>query len=222
MADAVFDLAKAARWKLKSVLRTRKYMTAIQLIDVYKSQILSYIEYHTPAIYHACASALQSLDSVQDSVLAAVGMNELEALLVANLAPLNVRRDVALLGVIHRTVLGRGPLHFRQFIQREYDNEGNRGKHRLQIREYRDGDVSDYVFPGSRPADYIQHSMLGLTAVYNRLPASVVESCACVSSFQSTLQELVKTRALCHQSSDWKWTFSPRIPLHRHPLLTLQ
>ena len=148
-------------------------------------------------------------------------MNELEVLLVDNLAPLSVRRDIALLGVIHRTVLGRGPSHFKKFVKARHDDGKENGRHRLQICEYCDGDVSDYIFPGSRPADYIQHSMLGLTAVYNRLPADIVDGCASVSSFQSALQELVKTRALRYQCPDWKWTLSPRIPFHRHPLIGL-
>ena len=221
MADAVLDLAKETRWKLKSVLRTKKYTTSIQLIDVYKSQILSFVECRTPAIYHACASALQTLDSVQDSFLSVTGMSDLEALLVANLAPVCVRRDIALLGVIHRTVLGRGPAHFRKFIRRCHNKGDENGKHRLQLHEFRNGDASDYFLPGSRPADYIQHSMLGLVAIYNILPAEVVEGCACVPSFQGALQDLVKVRAFQYHCPDWKWTLSPRIPLHRHPLLTM-
>ena len=92
-------------------------MSSIQLVDVCKSQILSFVEYRTPAIYHVCASDLQVRDSVQDSLLAAAGMNELEALLVVSLAPLCVRRDIALRGVIYRAVLGRGPEHFQHFVK---------------------------------------------------------------------------------------------------------
>ena len=98
--------------------------------------------------------------------------------------------------------------------------DDDKRRHGLQIHEDREGDATDYMFPGSRPADYNQHSMLGLMAVYNRLPAEVVEGCSCVSSFQKMLQELVKARALKHQCTDWKWTLSPRIPLFRHPLLS--
>ena len=122
MTDSVLSLAKNARWKLKLILRTSKYMTGVRLTDVYKSQILSFVEYRTPAIYHVCDSALQTLDAVQDSLLAAAGMDELEALFVVNLAPLCVRRDIALLGVIHRAVLGQGLGHFNRFIvKREAD-----------------------------------------------------------------------------------------------------
>jgi len=218
MTDTVHSLAKDARWKLKAVLRTSKYMSGIQLIDVYKSQILSFVEYRTPAIYHACDSALQTLDSVQDSLVSASGMNELEALYVANLAPLCVRRDIALLGVIHRAVLGRGPDHFGKLIIRS-GTDLERCKHRMQLKEYRDGDASDFALPGSRPAQYIHNSLLGLISIYNMLPADIVEQSSSVPTFQAKLQALVKTRAL--SSTDWKATLSPRVPLHRHPLLNL-
>ena len=220
MTDTVCDLAKDARWKLKAVLRTKRYVTGIQLVDIYKSQILSFVEYRTPAIYHACFTALQTLDSVQETLLAAAGMNELEAMYVVNLAPLSVRRDIALLGVIHRTILGRGPCHFKRFIKRLGSLHAGQ-KHRFQLQEYGDGDASDYALPNSSPAAYIQNSMLGLIAIYNRLPAQVVEGCGCVPSFQRALQDIVKARALVHQCTDWKFTFSPRIPLHRHPVLSL-
>jgi len=217
MTDTVHSLAKDARWKLKAVLRTRKYMTGTQLIDVYKSQILSFVEYRTPAIYHVCNSALQTLDAVQDSMLRAIGMNDLEALYVANLAPLCVRRDIALLGVIHRAVLGLGPSHFNKFIVRR-GTDSERWKHSMQLKEYREGHASDFALPGSRPADYIHnYSLFGLLSIYNRLPADIVEQSNSVAIFQSKLQTLVKSRAI--NSADWKETLSPRVPLHRHPLL---
>ena len=79
--------------------------------------MLSYIEYRTAAIYHACSTSLAVLESVQTKLLEAAGVTELEALLNFRLAPLSARRDMALLGLIHRTVLGKGPLQFKQFFQ---------------------------------------------------------------------------------------------------------
>ena len=38
-----------------------------------------------------------------------------------NLAPLAVRRDIAMLGLIHRAMLGRGPAQFREFFQPDID-----------------------------------------------------------------------------------------------------
>ena len=104
------------RWKFHAILRTRKFNNGEQLVLLYKSQLLSFIEYRTVAIYHACDSALEALDHVQDKLLVAVGASQVEALLAFNLAPLAARRDMALLGLIHRKILDRGPSHFKDLF----------------------------------------------------------------------------------------------------------
>ena len=144
-------------------------------------------------------------------------MTKFEALTEVKLAPLAVRRDIAMLGVIHRTVLGRGPVHFQRFFKADTcaRREG-KGKHRLQLLPLPD-DASDFVLPGSRPANYIRYSAFGLIEVYNRLPAEIVEASPCVASFQKALQQLVIFRADSGYS-DWEQTLSPRIALYRHPL----
>ena len=43
-------------------------------------------------------------------------MSDEDALFVFHLAPLSVRRDIAMLGVVHRTVLGWGPVQFRDTV----------------------------------------------------------------------------------------------------------
>ena len=60
-------------------------------------------------MYHATKDVLSRLDHVQNKFLRDVGVDALTALVEFNLALLAVRRDVAILGVIHRTVLGEGP-----------------------------------------------------------------------------------------------------------------
>ena len=221
MTDTVFDLAKECRWKLKAILRTSRFNTGSQLVLLYKAQLLSFIEYRTPAIYHACKTALSSLDRVQTKLLEAAGMDDIEALNNFSLAPLAPRRDMALLGLIHRTVLGRGPQHFRPFFR--FDNSAfassarNRDRHRFQLVEYTCGHWTDFMFPNSHPADYIKHSMLGLVSDYNILPAEIVEGSGSVSEFQSSLQRLLTERANAGVE-DWVDIFSPRVPWHRHPL----
>ena len=133
------------------------------------------------------------------------------------LAPLSTRRDIAMLGLIHRTVLHRGPVHFKEFFVADASrSKAPESRHKLQLSEL-PAHWTDFALPNSRPADYIQHSALGLIPVYNALPSSIVEGSATVSEFQAALQHLVATRmnAGC---SDWARTYSPRIPLHRHPL----
>ena len=109
----------------------------MELVTLYKSQLLSFIEYRTPAIYHACASALMELDRIQDRLVNAAGFNEAEVLRVCRLAPLTARRDMAMLGLIHRTMLGKGPGPFRAFFQPDYHKRrAGSGRHRLQLCEY--------------------------------------------------------------------------------------
>ena len=116
MAGAVHKLAGEARWKLRALQKSAVYHTDAELVTLYKSRLLGYLEYRTPALYHATDTVLAALDKVQDKLLQVVGCTEVEALLNWNLAPLAMRRDIAMLGLIHRTVTGRGPSHFKKFF----------------------------------------------------------------------------------------------------------
>ena len=216
MDEALSSLVDACRWKRRVLLQSQRHFTGLQLVDLYKAHVLSYIEYRTPAIYHACTSLLAPLDHIQDQILEAAGMTPLQALFVSNLAPLATRRDIAMLGVIHRAVLGKGPHQLHQFFQHAV-HLVRPGKHRLQVQEYSSGDSSDYMFPGSAPAEYISRSALGLTSVYNVLPASIVESSPTVSCFQSKCQALLRERAM-GSCPHWDRLFSPRWAMYLHPL----
>ena len=46
-----------------------------------------------------------------------IGIDEITALVTFHLAPLATRRDIAMLGLIHRTILGKGPSQFNAFFQ---------------------------------------------------------------------------------------------------------
>ena len=176
---------------------------------MYKAQILSYIEYRTAAVYHACSTSLAALESVQIKLLEAAGVTEVEALLNFRLAPLSARRDMALLGLIHRTVLGKGPVQFKRFFQiDEQAVHVDKRQHSLQLKKV-ELHWSDFALPGSRPAAYIQNSMFGLIQVYNTLPPEVVEASPSVSSFQSKLQEILMLRADATEPG-WQYSFSPR------------
>ena len=216
MDDAIHDLVSNCRWKRNMLLRSGKFFCGLQLVDLYKAQLLGFIEYRTPAIYHACCSLLAPLDEIQAQILAAAGMSPAEALMICNLAPLSARRDMAMLGAIHRSVLGYGPSQLHQFFRRTYVPV--RGRHAFQLHEWQDGDVSDYSLPGSAPAQYIARSTLGLAAIYNRLPASIVETSSTVSTFQACLQDLMRQR-ICGGDERWQLLFSPRWALHAHPLV---
>ena len=109
----------------------------------YKTHILPYLEFATPAVYHATATAPEPLDKLQATFLREVGLTPLEALKKYNLAPLETRRDIALLGVVHRTVLGEGPPQFRRWffaaegVSHEYNTRRQeaRRKHGKQLHD---------------------------------------------------------------------------------------
>ena len=66
----------------------------------YKAQLLSYIEYHTPAIYHAACSVLEPVDGVQQRFLRETCVSDEGDLFVFHFAPLSIRRGIAMLSVI--------------------------------------------------------------------------------------------------------------------------
>ena len=214
MTDAVETLVGECRWKLYKILRSQQFFKASEIIGLYKSQILSFIEYRTAAIYHCCTTALLHLDHIQERMLEAVGVSELDAFLHFNLAPLAMRRDLAMLGLIHRTVIGRGPKHFKQFFVRE---PVAHARHSLSIKEYT-GDATDFVpwNPGGA-RDYIERSALGLARIYNLIPARFVEEANTVQLFQASLQNMAK-QAAESGLTNWRELFSPRIASLHHPL----
>ena len=58
MEKAVNQFVSEASWKLRTLLRTKRFYTDADLVLLYKSHLLSYIEYRTPAIYHATRDVL--------------------------------------------------------------------------------------------------------------------------------------------------------------------
>ena len=212
METALHDIAREASWRLATILRTSRCFCTRELVGLYKSRILSYIESKTAAIYHACDSHLAHLDRVQQRFLREIEVSEEEALIVYNLAPLSTRRDVAMLGLVHRTVLGLGPVQFEQFFRpaRHQTAVRTRAAYKRRSRQLED-------LLGSRFLEIERRSALGLAGVYNLLPEEIVQAPS-VSLFQSGLQDIVKERA-CSGIADWPETCSPRIPLFRHPLM---
>ena len=91
-----------------------------------------------------------------------------------NLAPLSTRRDIAMLGLLHRVTLGKGPPHLRQIFPP------------LAGRILKD------------PRATIKHplarrSLLGLVAVYNKLGTDIRGE-KTVAGFQGKLQGALKAR----------------------------
>ena len=118
MKSAVAKLQHVEMLRLHSILKLRRHYDVPELMTSYKARVLSYLEYRTPAIYHGAATLLEGVNAIQKRFLREIGMTPEEALMKFHSAPLTARRDMAMLGIIHRSVLGLGPDHFNEhFIQ---------------------------------------------------------------------------------------------------------
>ena len=109
MHEAVKIIAVEAGWRLRSLLRSQRYFSVPSLVHLYKSLVLSYLESFTAAIYHTADSVIERIDRIQDRLLVRCRLIALEAFSRFNLAPLPTRRDIAMLGILHKVVLGVAP-----------------------------------------------------------------------------------------------------------------
>ena len=185
---------------MRTILRTRRFYCSAELVQLYKTNLLPFLEYRTVALCHAQRQVLAKLDRVQTRLLRDAGVSELEALIGFPLAPLETRRDIAMLGLIHRAVLSKGPNHFKEFFQLS----GAAGhRHRLHLKEV----------PMTRMLSW---TAIDLIEVYYLLPSWTVEIFS-VKGFQGALQSLVKACA-ADGCEAWAATLSPRHAKGKHPL----
>merc|ERR1712023_379958 len=91
--------------KLDMLMRSFSFSSLGEIMLLYKSHILGFIEYRTSAIFHAESSELLKIDFIQNRFLDALGISAESAFLEHKLAPLRTRRHIAILGVIHRACL---------------------------------------------------------------------------------------------------------------------
>ena len=69
MHDAAAELVFEAGWKIALMLRLGRFFTDGELVGLYKSKLLSYLEYRTAAIYHARDSTLASVNKFQLQIM---------------------------------------------------------------------------------------------------------------------------------------------------------
>ena len=115
-----------------------------------------------------------------------------------------------MLGMIHRSVLGIGPGHFRKYFRRAVASRHPEGResihrHNLQLQSHR----------CCKFLQILAHSALGLVDIYNLLPAYVVAA-PDVHLFQKRLQEVL--RSAVGNIYEWECLFSPRRNLHDNAL----
>ena len=172
MYDAIVAVVGRAGSRLKMLLRVRAFYSTAHLIMLYKCHILPFLESGTTAFYHAAPSILNLLDDIQLQFLESISVSKEDALLTHNLAPLRVRRDIMMLGILHRIVLGIGPRPFHDLIKMSNSTLLHHG-FRLD-RPLHNKQLQDCVTCNSLVI--LKRSLFGLVTVYNRLDQNVVDS----------------------------------------------
>ena len=211
MHDAAKSVAIEAGWRLKTLLRTRRFHTRIELMRLYKSQILSYIESRTAGLHHASASVLACIDGVQRRFLREIHVSSLEALRVFKLAPLACRRAMSMLGFLYRVVHGFAPACLCQLFAQDLRVRESFGTRRSHIEhDFRLMEMAHY----GGHTETFRRSVFGLITVWNMLPVDVVRSPS-VKTFQRRLQAALAVRAAA--GKDWEGFFDEarRMPAHR-------
>ena len=148
---------------MKSLLRVRRFYNVSDLIMLYKSHVLSFIEYRTPGIYHASSSVLAEIENIQGRFLNQLEISEEDAFMQFNLAPLCVRRDIGILGMVHRAALRMGPPLLWQYFRVNLfatAQAHRRPRHDMQLVEC----------PAMRDLEIMRRSAFGAIRVYNLLP----------------------------------------------------
>jgi len=99
--------------KITALLRTRAYYDLPNLIGQFKTHIWGIMEANSGGIFHACTSQLDRFDHCQQHFVEKLGSTEEAAFINNNFAPPVLRRNIGILGMLHKRVLGLCHQDFR-------------------------------------------------------------------------------------------------------------
>ena len=152
------------------------------------------LEYHTGALLHATSTVWSRLDNIQSSFLAELQLDEATAFLKYNFAPPILRRDIRMLGFIHKRVLGQCHAALKRFLPLSTIPTS---WHNKPVNVFLDGCVTQHRL--------YERSLFGTASVYNRLHQCLIDISS-VKGFQSALTDLAKQR--CNVGDiHWKESF---------------
>ena len=184
------------RPKIRALLRLKDFYPLSVMLDQYKSHIWGITEYSNGVIFMAPPCQARRLDKLQRWYLRELGISDQDAFVTHNFAPPSLRRNIGLLGFLHKRVLGEchpalcqalpfGPPHI---AARYHSNH----------LDTRSGEVVSH-------ARLYERSLYAYIRVYNRLPQALADSPS-VSCFQARLTHLAKQQAK-ESNDNWRKCF---------------
>ena len=208
MHDSVDKTLSKARPKLKALLRTIHMYSTKTLVNQYKTHVQPITESTTSAIYHAATSTLEPLDRLYTTFIHAIDLTPHDAFIHHNFAPPQLRRDIAMLGLLHKITLHKCHEDFHALFpaaeQTRHDHRTrlSSSRHNRQLHEHCDGTHTDLT----------GRSLLALATIYNLLPQHVVDA-KTTSTFQTHLTNAAR-HACLEGLTNWPQLYSPRLSPH--------
>ena len=153
-------------------------------------------------LLHAGTSLLDKIDHAQHRFLHELGASPSHAFLEFNFAPPSLRRNIAVLGLLQKRVLGKCHPSFERLLPWYTQRlpEGRGQGHDKQL-------YGHWVEITAHPGLYAR-SIFAVVDVYNNLPQHVVDASS-VKFFQHYLTQIARTR--CQQGEDaWASSFCRR------------
>ena len=205
MHTAIDQLVAKIRLKSTAILRTRAYYTIRELIQQYKTHVWCLVELHCGGYFHAATTLLDKVDQVQRSFLHKLEVSESSAFLQYNFAPTVLRRSIAILGLLHKRVLGQCHRSFNELLPwyadhaHRFDNPRDFGHDKRLYGHWLEAGEHRALF---------NRSIFGMIDIYNNLPQEIVDAKS-VSTFQTLLTCKAKER--CRQEVPlWEFSFCRR------------
>ncbi len=204
MDAEIEKILKKVKPKITAILRVASLYSVRDLVLQYKAHVLCDFEFSTGAIFHVGKSKLHKLDAQQARFLRGIGLAASDAFMTHNLAPLCLRRDIAMLGLLHKIALGEAHPAFEKLFPLDVKLATHQtrrvvNKNRLQFVNRCDGDQTSLM----------NKSVFACVRVYNKLPM-YCGNAASVKDFQSLLTK--DARFACGICRDnWERLFSCRV-----------
>ena len=190
------------RPKITAILRTRFHYSTKDLIAQVKTHVWGLMEANNGGIFHAATSLLDKIDGTQRRFLREIGMTESQAFLDHNFASPTLRRNIGILGMLHKRTLGMCHPMMEKLLPTWQQRFGRQrpDKHDKQIY----GNFLEVHWQ----RDLFDRSIFAMCSVYNDLPQYVVDA-PTVSVFQKHLTHIARTRCK-NNLPNWVYTFDKR------------
>ena len=157
---------------------------------------------HCGGIFHAADYLLNKLDETQKRFLRELDITEEEAFMQHNFAPSQLRRNIAILGLMHKRVIGECHPIFRKLLPLCTDagQPGYPNGHNKQLY----GHLHEVSFQ----MGLYCRSILAMVYRYNMLPQNVVDATT-VKEFQKRLTLTARMHCAAG-TNEWQELFSRR------------